>query len=72
MSDYDLLIADYEELKRLVESSFDDIEKAAFSNLMASTRARKVMQDVKRTAQKIRINLLKINPTYNKKKAKTQ
>ena len=48
----------YEELKRLVESAAEDIEKAEGGNKAAGTRARKTMQDIKNTAQQVRKDIL--------------
>lgn len=44
----------YERLVKLVESAADDVEKAKGGNKAAGTRVRKIMQDVKNTAQELR------------------
>ncbi len=50
----------YENLKRLVETAADDIQKAQGGNKAAGTRARKAMQDVKNAAQDVRKAILDI------------
>jgi len=50
----------YENLKRLVESAADDIQKAQGGNKAAGTRARKAMQDVKNAAQEVRKAILEL------------
>ena len=49
---------EYLKLKRLVDEIADDIYKAAGGNKAAGTRVRKVMQDVKNTAQEVRKRIL--------------
>lgn len=49
---------EYESLRRLVESIEEDIAKAEGGNKAAGTRVRKVMQDIKNTAQEIRKKIL--------------
>lgn len=51
---------DYEKLKEMVESIADDIAKAEGGNKAAGTRVRKVMQDIKSTAQEIRKKILEV------------
>lgn len=48
----------YERLRQLVESAADDVNKASGGNKAAGTRVRKVMQDVKSTAQEVRKGIL--------------
>lgn len=48
----------YENLKGLVESAADDIQKAEGGNKAAGTRVRKTMQDVKNAAQELRKAIL--------------
>ena len=48
----------YNRLKSLVESMEDDVQKAAGGNKAAGTRVRKAMQDVKNTAQELRVKVL--------------
>lgn len=48
----------YERLKRLVEEVADDLQKAAGGNKAAGTRVRKAMQEIKSTAQDIRVKIL--------------
>lgn len=50
----------YENLKRLIESAADDIQKAQGGNKAAGTRARKTMQDVKNAAQEVRKAILEL------------
>ncbi len=51
---------DYDKLKELVESVGDDIAKAEGGNKAAGTRVRKLMQDIKATAQEIRKKILEV------------
>ncbi len=53
----------YENLKQLVEEVAEDIYKAAGGNKAAGTRVRKVMQDIKNTAQEVRKQILDIRET---------
>lgn len=48
----------YEQLKQLVSSIEDDIQKAGSGNRAAGTRIRKAMQDVKNLAQDLRKKIL--------------
>jgi len=48
----------YEQLKELVASAEDDIQKAAGGNKAAGTRVRKTMQEVKNAAQALRVKVL--------------
>ena len=48
----------YEQLKQLVASIEDDIQKAGGGNRAAGTRVRKSMQDVKNLAQELRKKIL--------------
>jgi hypothetical protein len=48
----------YERLLKLVESARDDVAKAEGGNKAAGTRVRKIMQDVKATAQEVRTGVL--------------
>ena len=48
----------YEQLKQLVASIEDDIQKAGSGNRAAGTRVRKSMQDVKNLAQELRKKIL--------------
>jgi hypothetical protein len=48
----------YEQLKDLVQSIEDDVRKAAGGNKAAGTRVRKFMQDVKNSAQTLRVKVL--------------
>lgn len=50
----------YEQLRKLVDSAADDIQKAAGGNKAAGVRARKIMQEVKDAAQDVRKALLEI------------
>lgn len=49
---------EYQTLKRQVDDVADDIAKALGGNKAAGTRVRKVMQDIKNTAQEIRKKIL--------------
>ena len=51
---------EYEQLKELVESADDDVAKASGGNKAAGTRVRKVMQDIKDTAQSVRKKILEV------------
>ncbi|MBI1337389.1 MAG: histone H1 [Phycisphaera sp.] len=53
----------YEQLKKLVESIEDDVRKAAGGNKAAGTRVRKMMQDIKNTAQAVRVKVLETRET---------
>jgi len=52
------MLETYEQLKNLVASVEDDLRKAAGGNKAAGTRVRKLMQDVKNTAQALRVKVL--------------
>jgi hypothetical protein len=45
-------------LKQLVDEVEDDINKAVGGNKAAGTRVRKIMQDIKNTAQEVRKKVL--------------
>ena len=49
---------EYEQLKQLVRDVEDDIIKAQAGNKAAGTRVRKTMQEIKQTAQTLRIKIL--------------
>lgn len=51
---------DYERLKELVESVADDVAKAEGGNKAAGTRVRKIMQEIKETAQTVRKKILEV------------
>ena len=51
---------EYDRLKEMVESVADDIAKAEGGNKAAGTRVRKIMQDIKATAQEIRKKILEV------------
>ena len=48
----------FEELKQLVADAEGDVAKAERGNKAAGTRVRKVMQDIKKAAQTVRIKIL--------------
>jgi hypothetical protein len=50
----------YEHLKKLVESVEEDVRKAEGGNKAAGTRVRKVMQEVKQSAQDLRAAVLEM------------
>jgi len=51
---------EYTKLKHLVDDVHDDVLKALGGNKAAGTRVRKVMQDIKATAQAVREKILQI------------
>jgi hypothetical protein len=51
---------DYENLRQLVEAAADDVAKAEGGNKAAGTRVRKIMQDVKNSAQEVRKKILEV------------
>lgn len=51
---------EYDELKALVEQAADEIEKVEKGNKAASTRVRKLMQEVKTAAQAVRVKALEM------------
>jgi len=51
---------EYDELKALVEQASDEIEKVEKGNKAASTRVRKLMQEVKTAAQAVRVKALEL------------
>ena len=55
----------YDNLRRLVESVDEDINKAKGGNKAAGTRVRKVMQEIKAAAQEIRAQMLEIRSEDN-------
>lgn len=57
------MLETYEQLKKLVESIEDDVRKAAGGNKAAGTRVRKMMQDIKNTAQAVRVKVLETRET---------
>jgi hypothetical protein len=50
----------YEKLKQLVDEIAEDVYKAVGGNKAAGTRVRKVMQEIKNTAQEVRKSILAI------------
>jgi len=52
------MLAEYEQLKQMVEAASDDVAKAAGGNKAAGTRVRKAMQDIKTAAQDVRKKVL--------------
>jgi hypothetical protein len=51
---------EYEKLKMLVEAAAEDVAKARGGNKAAGTRVRKMMQDIKATAQEVRKKILEV------------
>ncbi len=51
---------EYQKLKQLVDEVADDVYKAVGGNKAAGTRVRKVMQDIKNTAQEVRKKILEL------------
>ena len=58
-----MAMAEYDNLKRMVEEVFDDLNKAVGGNKAAGTRVRKKMQEIKADAQKIRQRILENRET---------
>lgn len=51
---------EYENLKQIIESASDDVQKAQGGNKAAGTRVRKTMQDIKNAAQDVRKRILEV------------
>lgn len=51
---------EYENLKQLIEQVAEDIAKAEGGNKNAGTRVRKVMQEIRQSAQSIRVKILEL------------
>jgi len=51
---------EYQKLRDLVDSVADDVAKATGGNKAAGTRVRKIMQDIKDTAQEVRKKILEV------------
>ncbi len=51
---------EYENLKQIIESAADDVQKAQGGNKAAGTRVRKIMQDIKNAAQDVRKRILEV------------
>ncbi len=51
---------EYENLKQIIESAADDVQKAQGGNKAAGTRVRKTMQDIKNAAQDVRKRILEV------------
>ena len=58
-----MMLETYKQLKELVGSMEDDVKKAAGGNKAAGTRVRKLMQDVKNSAQALRVKVLESRDT---------
>jgi hypothetical protein len=54
---------EYQKLKQMVDEVADDVYKAVGGNKAAGTRVRKIMQDIKNTAQAVRQKILEIRET---------
>jgi hypothetical protein len=48
----------YERLVKMVQDAADDVAKADGGNKAAGTRVRKAMQEIKKTAQEVRVGIL--------------
>jgi ribosomal protein S17E len=59
----DLLMQQYEDLKRLVAEIEVDVSKAEGGNKAAGTRVRKQMQEIKKASQAVRNAILEIRST---------
>jgi hypothetical protein len=53
----------YQKLKQLVDEVGEDVYKAVGGNKAAGTRVRKIMQEIKNTAQEVRKQILNIRET---------
>jgi hypothetical protein len=53
----------YQKLKQMVDEVAEDVYKAVGGNKAAGTRVRKVMQEIKNTAQEVRKQILDIRET---------
>ena len=53
----------YEQLRLLIDSCADDVQKAAGGNKAAGTRVRKIMQDVREAAKQLRTDILAAQKT---------
>ena len=53
-------VEEYLKLRQLIEEIGDDVDKAVGGNKAAGTRVRKIMQDIKNTAQDVRKRLLEL------------
>lgn len=53
----------YQKLKQLVDEVAEDVYKAVGGNKAAGTRVRKIMQEIKNTAQEVRKQILDIRET---------
>ncbi len=51
---------EYENLKQIIESAADDVQKAQGGNKAAGTRVRKIMQEIKNAAQDVRKRILEV------------
>ena len=51
---------EYETLKQLIEQVAEDIAKAEGGNKNAGTRVRKVMQEIRQSAQAVRVKILEL------------
>ena len=51
---------EYENLRKLVEATVEDVAKAEGGNKAAGTRVRKAMQDIKNAAQTVRKKILEV------------
>jgi hypothetical protein len=54
----EMIMEEYLKLKQLVEEVQDDVYKARGGNKAAGTRVRKIMQEIKNTAQEVRKKIL--------------
>lgn len=50
----------FDQLKAMVESADEEMQKAEAGNKAAGTRVRKLMQDVKNSAQAVRTKILEM------------
>lgn len=57
------MLNEFEKLKNLIGSVEDDLNKAVKGQKAAATRVRKVMQEIKKAAQEVRVTALNHGPT---------
>lgn len=59
---------EYENLRKLVEATVEDVAKAEGGNKAAGTRVRKAMQDIKNAAQTVRKKILEVRSSDESEK----
>jgi hypothetical protein len=66
------IMDEYQKLKQLVDEVADDVYKAVGGNKAAGTRVRKIMQDIKNTAQEVRKKILDLRVDEEQPQAPSQ